>query len=219
MVMDEEIGKRYGRLTVIERAENHITSNGKQYRQYLCICDCGAYSIVQGARLRSGKTKSCGCLALESRTKHSLQNTRLYAVWKHMKERCLNSNAPRFHNYGGRGITICDEWKNDFKTFYDWAIANGYREGLTIDRIDNNGNYEPSNCRWISNLEQQRNRSDNHFLTYNGETKTISEWSEITGINANTLHSRIVYRGWSVEKSLTTIPNRKVKNARETVAN
>ena len=120
-----------------------------------------------------------------------------------MKERCYNANSDRYKDYGGKGTTVFDEWKNNFQSFYDWAMANGYKDSLTIDRIDTNGNYEPANSRWITNKEQQNNRTDNHYVTFNGETKTLKEWSEFLGVNYSTLNHRINQYGWSVEKALT----------------
>lgn len=127
----------------------------------------------------------------------------LYRVFNAMIERCGKSNAKNYHNYGGRGIKVCDEWIGNYQAFCDWALANGYKKGLQIDRIDNNGNYEPSNCRWVTQKQNCNNTRFNTLLTYNGKTHTMTEWSEITGINLTTLSSRI-NRGWSIEKSLTT---------------
>ena len=120
-----------------------------------------------------------------------------------MRERCYDKNSKPFKNYGGRGISICDEWKNDFAAFRDWALANGYREDLSIDRIDVNGNYCPENCRWVSLEDQQKNKRNVPLFTYSGKTHTLPEWSEITGIKYGTLWARIK-NGWSIEKALTT---------------
>ena len=150
-------GKRFGRLLVVEKSES---KNG--YAAWLCRCDCGNEKIISGNELRKGKAKSCGCLRKEVATKtfikHGKTNTLLYEVWKSMKARCNNLNNKRYSSYGGRGITVCDEWRESFQAFYDWAMINGYREGLSIDRIDNDGNYEPSNCRWATASEQQKNK-------------------------------------------------------------
>lgn len=144
----------------------------------------------------------------ESHKTHGLRYTRLYNIWSNMKSRCNNPKHTYYKNYGGRGITICQEWQNDFQSFYNWAMANGYREKLTIDRIDTNGNYEPSNCQWASRKAQQNNRRYNHIITYNGESHSISEWSRITGINKGALYSRI-YRGWSLEKTFSFVDGRR----------
>lgn len=131
-------------------------------------------------------------------------SSRLYCIWKHMKERCHSKNCKDFANYGARGISVCDEWKNDFLSFKKWALENGYNEALTLDRIDSNGNYEPTNCRFATRKEQNNNKRDNHYLTHNGETKTLSEWSKETGLNVTTILMRISKYKWSVEKALTT---------------
>ena len=194
-------GQRFGLLTVLKRhghSGNEVT--------WLCKCDCGKESVVMGEALRRGKTKSCGCLRrlhiVEANTKHGLVHTPLYRIWSNAKSRCFDVNCKSYKNYGGRGITVCDEWKDDFQAFYDWAMANGYKEGLSIDRIDNNGNYEPSNCRWTTVKEQSNNRRNNRYLEFRGEKKTASQWAELLGIKTSTIYSRLKY-GWSVEETLT----------------
>ena len=127
--------------------------------------------------------------------------TRLYRIWANIKTRCYNSNIPNYKRYGGRGITMCEEWKNNFQSFYDWSMSHGYSDELTLDRIDNDGNYEPSNCRWVTMKEQDNHRSNNVILTLNGESHTIPEWSEILGIKQHVIRNRI-NRGWSVENTL-----------------
>lgn len=139
--------------------------------------------------------------------KHGGYGSRLYEVWRTMKKRCNNPKNSQYHLYGGRGITVCEEWQK-FEPFYEWAMSNGYRDDLTIDRIDSNGNYEPLNCRWATWKEQQNNRRNNHLITYNGETKTLKQWSEKIGISWFTLYERLK-RGWSVEKVLSTPQMRK----------
>ena len=195
-------GQKFGRLTVVDRACN----DAKAQACWICKCECGEYSVVRGADLRSGNTKSCGCLNAEKlkagNVKHGMCYTPLNGVWRAMKRRCYYEKEIGYHRYGGRGITVCDEWKDDFQAFYDWSIANGYREGLSLDRIDVNGNYEPGNCRWATDKEQANNTRNNHLLTYNGETHTISEWAEIVGMKRDTLKKRIYY-GWPIEKALT----------------
>lgn len=128
--------------------------------------------------------------------------SRLYSIWRHMKERCNNKNHVAYRGYGGRGISVCDQWKNDFLAFKEWALANGYSADLTIDRINNDGNYCPENCRWATPLEQQNNRSANHRITFRGETHSIAEWGRITGISRITIRSRIRC-GWTVDDVLT----------------
>jgi hypothetical protein len=135
-----------------------------------------------------------------------MKNTRLYKIWLEMRRRCNCENQTEYENYGGRGITVCDEWngKDCFVNFYNWAMANGYSDNLTIDRIDVNGNYEPSNCRWATYLQQANNTRANIFLTYHGKTQTMADWAREIGINYTTFQRRIKYYGWSVEKAIET---------------
>lgn len=183
-------GQKFGRLTVIKRADNN--KNGST--RWLCKCDCGNEKIVEGGHLRSNKIKSCGCLLTDILIKrnytHGMTNTRLFHIWQGIKIRCYNKNFEHYKYYGGRGITMYAEWENDFMSFYDWAMENGYKENLTIDRIDVNGNYCPKNCRWVTQKEQNRNTRKNRLITFNGETHCIGEWAEITGINKSTLCTR-----------------------------
>lgn len=195
----DKVGQVFGRLTVIE-----VLEKGR----VLVKCECGTVKDVYYYDLAYGKTISCGCWNREKTTKmnttHNQTNTRLYMTWQDMKKRCSNPKSIGYHNYGGRGIKVCEEWKNDFQSFYDWAMANGYTDELTIDRIDVNGNYEPNNCRWATIKEQGFNRRNNHLLTFNGITKTMMEWSMETGLNYDCIRARINDYGWSVEKALTT---------------
>lgn len=200
-------GDRYGRLTVIKEVESIPWKRGRR-RMVLCKCDCGTEKVFGLSNIRRGTTTSCGCyykeVAIKLRGKYGeFVNTKLYGVWKTMKQRCYDSNKQHYECYGGRGIVVCDEWKTDFLAFYNWALNNGYKEGLTIDRINNDGNYEPSNCRWVSQKEQSKNRRTNVYLTFNGETHTISDWSELLGVNPQTLQNR-KYLGWTDEQILTT---------------
>lgn len=193
-------GQRFGRLTVLEVSPKRA----RRELMWVCQCDCGNVVTVRGKCLRKGETKSCGCYNKEVSskrnkvlaTKHGWYGTRLYRIYRRMKDRCTNPNVPMYHHYGGRGITVCDEWMNDPKAFCEWAMANGYEDNLTIDRIDTNGNYEPSNCRWVTNIQQQRNKRNNVTLTYNGETKCITEWAEMYGIARSKIYQRI-RSGWS----------------------
>ena len=132
--------------------------------------------------------------------KHGLYESRLYNIWKHMKSRCNNPKDAKYHNYGGRGVEVCKEW-NDFIPFYEWAILNGYQDDLEIDRINNDGNYCPSNCRWVTRKVQCNNFSRNRLITYNGETRTMQEWSELLGVNKSTMSTR-AWRGWSDKEIL-----------------
>lgn len=134
--------------------------------------------------------------------KRWLKNTRLFRIWGNMRTRCSNKNTSYYHRYGGRGIIICEEWRNNFKAFYDWAMSNGYTDNFTIDRIDNDGNYCPENCRWITIGEQALNRSKHHYYVVNGETKSLAEWCYIHKKNYKSVRDRLK-RGWSIERALT----------------
>lgn len=151
-------GQRFGRLLVIERSGS--TEQGRAC--WICKCDCGEITVKQGKLLLNGHCKSCGCGEYENRvrncTSHRLSDTRLYNVWQGMKQRCYYPKYKNYHNYGGRGVLVCDEWRNDFKAFYDWAMSHGYADGLSIDRIDNDKGYSPSNCRWATAHEQRLNQ-------------------------------------------------------------
>jgi hypothetical protein len=137
--------------------------------------------------------------------KHGMRHTRIYNIWRSMRQRCSNPNCINYHNYGGKGITVCDEWNDSFELFYEWAKKSGYKDGLTLDRKDADGNYEPSNCRWATQKEQQNNRTNNRLIEFQGETHTLGEWSTITGIKLATIWNRLKC-GWSVEDALTRKP-------------
>ena len=199
-------GKRFGRLVV-----NDLYDRNNGVIRYECICDCGNQTVVRASNLRSGHTKSCGCFHDDSSSEkgterhyrtHSMTGTRLYRIWHGMKSRCYNPNVQYYCYYGSKGVGMCEEWKSHFEQFYQWAISNGYDDGLSIDRIDSNGDYCPENCRWATPIEQQANRINTPRLTCHGVTKTLSEWAAETGIKRNTIRERL-NRGWSVEKSLT----------------
>lgn len=183
-------GKKFNKLKVLK----NMGKNENRKYFWLCKCECGKEIIVKGDNLKNGHSKSCGCYKLERLKKrsitHDLSKHRLFKIFYGIKSRCYNKKDYHYKWYGSKGIKIYDEWLNDFKNFYDWAMANGYEEHLTIDRINNIGNYEPSNCRWVTMKEQCRNRTSNVYIEYKGEKKTIIEWSEITGIPFKTLYNR-----------------------------
>ena len=190
---------RSERLTVIEELEKKQGN-----RRFLCKCNCGNEIETGSSHLLRGNTKSCGCLRKEQlhHITHGMSNTPLYAVWNSMKGRCANPNDHAYENYGARGIKVCGEWSSDFRKFYDWAIGNGYQKGMTIERNDVNGHYEPSNCSWIPKSKQSENRRTNHYLTYKGETKTMSQWARDLSLKRETIKDRLK-SGWSVEDALT----------------
>lgn len=203
-------GQRFGRLVV----EGFAGADKNRNRCWSCKCDCGKITTVSTSHLKSGWTKSCGCLqretASEKHIKHGGRGTRLYSIWKGMIGRTENENHTDFRHYGGRGVAVCDEWRHDFHRFYEWAVTHGYRENLTIDRIDVNGDYCPENCRWVTMKKQNNNKRNNMKISYNGETLTLAEWSEKLGIKEITLWHRIFAYGWAVEKAFET-PVRKRK--------
>lgn len=216
--IEDLMGQTFNMLTVTAYAGRRSKEN-KPY--WVCRCECGNEKIVSSANLKSGAVKSCGCLPknmnrermkVQNRT-HGKSKTRLYRIYSQMRTRCYNQAHVFFHRYGGRGITICDEWQ-DFAVFYEWAVNNGYKDGLTIDRINNDGNYEPNNCRWVDTKKQQRNRCTNHNVTINGETHCLSEWAEINGLSYATVLGRL-YHGWDDVRAVTTQPliKRERKNA------
>lgn len=197
------IGQKFERLTVVERATN--TSAGKT--RWLCKCECGNHKTVLGEHLKNGHTKSCGCFKKEKfkpKIKHGLTHTRLYNIWASMKSRCYNKNNQKnYKDYGERGITVCDDWKNNFNAFKKWAYENGYSENLTIDRIDVNGNYEPNNCKWSTVKEQANNKRTNHFVAYQGEMHTLAEWCRKLELDYNVIIKRIDYHKWNIERAFT----------------
>lgn len=205
-------GNIYGRLRVIGASEKR-TQKGEIL--WTCRCECGRTVDVLGRRLRTGVTKSCGCLKteriIEAHKTHGGYGSRLYNIWRRMKQRCNNPKDPAFQRYGGRGIKVCQEWDDDFGAFQAWALVNDYQNGLTIDRKDNNGPYSPENCRWATMMDQQNNRRDNQILTYRGESKTAAEWSRETGISQNAICKRLK-DGWGIDRTLST-PMRNRKGA------
>ena len=196
----EMIGKRFGRLLVL--AEDKRGTNGNIY--YKCLCNCGKEKVIDGRSLRLGITKSCGCYNHDIITKDNPKyKTKLYGVYQSIKSRCNCPGDRAYHNYGGRGIKLSPEW-SPFEKFKAWAEGNGYKEGLWIDRIDNNKDYSPDNCRWATPKEQQNNKRTNLLITIGGVTKTATEWADSSGISSATLYRR-VQLGWQGEDILKPV--------------
>jgi DNA-binding protein Fis len=208
-------GQRIGHLTVLGRS-----GYSKDDRiMWECKCDCGKTVKRKGKGLKRGnlETKSCGCCSLDTlpsentvRAKHMGTNSRLFRIWKGMRDRCHCEKWEGYKRYGGRGITVCNEWNESYVNFRDWALSNGYASNLTIERKDVNGNYCPENCTWATWKEQANNRRGSLFATYNGETKSIPDWARLFGINNVTLRNRLK-RGLSMEEAI----GKSAKNAKE----
>lgn len=203
-------GQKFGRLTVIcEYTKNNRAKNDKNI-YWICKCECGSEKkvITTSTKLINGHTKSCGCYqkyrASICNSSHRETKTRLYNIWQGIKRRCNNKNAINYKNYGLRGIKMCTEWENDFMLFKDWAYQNGYNANLTIDRIDNDKNYCPSNCIWSDQKYQQNHKRNNRYITYNNQKHTLSEWAQITGLSTSVIDSRLNKLEWSEQKTLTT---------------
>ncbi len=211
------VGRKFGRLTVIKRVENN--KDGRAC--FLCACDCGKMSTVSGKRLLRGATKSCGCgefrFTTENRTTHGASKSSLYRVWADNKGKCADKKNK---HYGGAGVGFFGEWADSFEAFAKWAIANGYKEGLELERIDKGGDFEPGNCRWATHIQIARNltRANAVPIRFLGEAKSLTEWAEIVGIQRGTLWRRINVYGWSVDEALTTPLRDRKRNRKECAA-
>ena len=198
--------QKFNRLTVLKLAPKH-----KNKIAWLCRCDCGKTIIVLASNLTNNRTRSCGCLKMEKllqrSTIHNQRHTKIYEVWKTLKQRCFNPTNISYKNYGGRGITICEDWKNNFSSFYEWSMKNGYKEGLSIDRIDNNGNYCPENCRWTDRKTQANNTRTNHFITFRNQTKTIAEWSRHFNLPYSNIFAKLQKNNYDGEKAFAKLVN------------
>lgn len=209
-------GQKFGRLTVI--GFDHMEKHGKHNRPYWkCVCDCGKEKIISSNSLRSGSTKSCGCFRKDiSRENHYLGNpnrARLYDVLRMVKERCYNKSCEHYKNYGARGIKLCDEWsgENGLNNFVEWATRTGYKKGLTLDRIDNDKDYSPSNCQWSTRKHQSNNKRNNVWITLNGEKRTLAQWCEFYNVPYQRVEARYSKMGWSIEDALFTPKYKKPK--------
>lgn len=183
------VGKKFGKLKVIEK----IVKGNRSF--YECVCDCGNKKTTRGDSLTSGRTRSCGCLVMENSTvsnlSHDSSRTRLYRIYNKMKSRCYDSKNARFHRYGGRGIIVCQEWLEDFTVFKRWALENGYRDNLSIDRINNDGNYTPDNCRWATKLQQANNKSTNIKLIFKGKEMTLAEYCRLNNLAYDSTRTKL----------------------------
>ena len=195
-------GQKFGLLTAVEK---NGTKSG--YTAWRCSCECGNEVTVAGKALRNGNTKSCGCMAKsaliernKASAKHGMSNSAAFTVWTNMKERCLNPNHKSFNRYGGRGIKICDRWLESFENFL--TDMGHPLPGLSIDRIEVSGNYEPGNCRWATAEEQSNNRENNRTVEYDGRTQTIAQWAREIGMSRQALRHRLE-SCWSIEEAMT----------------
>ena len=207
MTDGERIGRRFGRLVVESVGRERRGKRNMIIAR--CRCDCGTVKDVFWEGLAKGRTRSCGCLKKELvaerlrrlATKHGGRYTRLYKIFNGMKDRCYNHHNANYARYGGRGITICNEWRCDFAAFREWAMSHGYADDLSIDRIDNDRGYSPDNCRWADAKTQCNNFTRNHRITVNGQTHTMAEWSRLTGVHASAILKRLK-RGWSAARAV-----------------
>lgn len=204
-------GQQFERLKVLHEVERYIAPGGSgTRRQFLCRCTCGTQVVATASRLRSGETKSCGCLqrevaatqASQLRQTHAMSKTRVYRIWLGMVDRCTRSSQAKYADYGGRGIRVCERWRR-FEAFYE-DMGEPPSDQYSIERRDVNGHYEKSNCYWATQREQCNNTRTNVRLDHNGVTQTLTQWAEQLGLNAKTLWTRIFTLGWTVEKALTS---------------
>lgn len=205
-------GQKFGRWTVINRAPNNRANN----TMWWCACECGTERAVTGDDLKSGKSFSCGCKRSETTAfrnrRHDGCGTRLYRIWTGMKERCYAKSQDGYKNYGLRGITVCDEWKDNFSAFRNWALSHGYQDQLTLERKDVNGNYCPDNCTWIPKTMQPRNTRASHVIEIDGKRQCLTAWVEEVGIGMSTFYYRVAHGMDEAEAILTPVRG-KVSNA------
>lgn len=208
----ECVGRKFNNLLVID-----LFKDNKKGKMFRCKCDCGEIIETYYYKVISGHTKSCGCNQ-GKRLKHGMTRnatpTDIYNVWRNMKYRCYNPKAKYWHVYGGRGISVCERWLNSFESFWE-DMKSGYKKGLTLDRINVNGNYEPTNCRWADIMQQHRNKRTNVNITYNGRTMIIKDWAKEVGIKESTLGHRINTWKWPIEKALLTPPLHEPRNTKK----
>lgn len=212
-VRTDLIGMRFGLLVAqsYSHSVKNSTSNGYKH-YYNCLCDCGNVCIVERQSLKYSNTRSCGCLRSKqlitrnketaSRNGDSVKHERLYDIWGAMFQRCTNPNSKGYQYYGGKGIKICDEW-HDWERFKQWSLSNGYQDALTIDRIDTNGNYEPSNCRWVDTIVQANNKTTNKYITFNNKTQSLAEWCRELNLDYDRTKQRINACNMTPEQAFT----------------
>ena len=191
--LDSLIGKKFNMLTIV----SHKKKGKYNVNYFVCKCDCGNTTEIRISHLFHDNQISCGCI--KTKYENSQIGEAIYDTWNRMMHRCYDIKHHKYPRYGARGIKLCEEWKNNYDTFYNWAINNGFQLGLSIDRINNDGNYEPSNCRWATRKQQMRNTSRNRYITYKGETRSLAEWCEIFNIRYGTASSRL-HRGKSLDQ-------------------
>lgn len=186
------LGKRFGRLIAVES----VGPNKHKQIVWRCMCDCGNETFVTATQLKQGVVRSCGCLRRDTtranKTVHGHRYERLYGIWKNMNKRCNNSSDAAYDRYGGRGINVCDAWKNSYEDFRDWSFSHGYSDDLSIDRINNDDGYFPENCRWVDGFTQMNNTRRSRYIEYNGLIHTIAEWARLFGVNRSTLRNHII---------------------------
>lgn len=220
MALKDITGQKFAKLTALYPT-GEKSPHGRN-AIWMCLCECGNHTTANTGQLKCGTKKSCGCAVIEHagnlNKTHGGRNDRLYLVWMDMRRRCRDSKDNHYNLYGGRGISVCKEWDEDYALFREWAIKNGYQSdaksrAVTLDRINVNGNYEPSNCRWTDMVTQNNNRRNNLRLTFNGTTQTAAEWSREKGYNKNLVAKRIK-AGWSVERAITEPPRKTKRKAK-----
>jgi hypothetical protein len=195
--LDSFIGKQHNKLIIL----SHLKKGKNNCNYFRCLCECGRVSEIRANHLFNDNQETCG--RFHKKYENPKLGETLYNTWNRMISRCNNPQNPKYYAYGGRGIKVCDEWKVNYDTFYKWAIENGYQIGLWIERIDNDGNYCPENCKWATRKEQMNNTRRNHLIEYKGETKTLAQWCEILSLPYKTINTRF-HRGYSAEKAFET---------------
>lgn len=213
MKKEKYINKKYNKLTIL----SVVKDDSEMWKtKVLCKCECGNEKVITLSNITNGRTKSCGCIRKENGHKqgankktHGQSKTSLYNIYYAMVNRCHKENSTVYNSYGARGIKVCDEWLNDFESFYNWSYANGYKQGLSIDRINNNGNYEPNNCRWVDMSVQSTNKRNTIYLTYNNKTQSMKQWANELGLNYGNFKYRIRDKNMSIDEAIEDLKRSK----------